>query len=38
MGDLADRVQDCVNNVVPDEESNYDFEGDMQEKVRISHK
>lgn len=38
MGDLTDRMQDYVNNVLPDREINYHFEGDMQEKLQVSLK
>ena len=38
MGDLTDRMQDYVNNVLPDKEIQYHFEGDMQEKLKVSLK
>lgn len=38
MGDLTDRMQDYVNNVLPDREINYHFEGNMQEKLKVSLK
>lgn len=38
MGDLTDRMQDYVNSVLPDKKISYHFEGDMQEKLRVSLK
>lgn len=38
MGDLTDRMQDHVNRMLPQMEITYDFEGDMQEKLKVSHK
>lgn len=38
MGDLTDRMQDYVNNVLPDKEIGYHFEGDMQERLTVSLK
>ena len=38
MGDLTDRMQDYVNNVLPDREVNYHFEGNMQEQLKVSLK
>lgn len=38
MGDLTDRMQDYVNNVLPQKQINYHFEGNMQEKLEVSLK
>lgn len=38
MGDLTDRMQDYVNNVLPEKEINYHFEGNMQDKLKVSLK
>jgi len=38
MGDLTDRMQDYVNNVLPEKEIAYHFEGDMQERLTVSLK
>lgn len=38
VGDLTDRMQDYVNNVLPDKEIKYHFEGNMQEKLKVSWK
>lgn len=38
VGDLTDRMQDHVNRMLPQMEINYHFEGDMQEKLKVSHK
>lgn len=38
MGDLTDRMQDYVNSVLPDKEIIYHFEGNMQEKLKVSLK
>jgi ligand-binding sensor domain-containing protein/two-component sensor histidine kinase len=38
MGDLTDRMQDYVNNVLPDKQINYHFEGDMDDKLKVSLK
>lgn len=38
VGDLTDRMQDYVNNVLPQKEVNYYFHGDMQEKLKVSLK
>ncbi len=36
VGDLTDRMQDYVNNVLPEKEISYRFEGDTQEKLGVS--
>jgi signal transduction histidine kinase len=38
VGDLTDRMQDYVNSVLPQKQINYQFEGDMQEKLKVSLK
>lgn len=38
VGDLTDRMQDYVNSVLPQKEINYHFEGNMQEKLKVSLK
>ena len=38
MGDLTDRMQDYVNNVLPQKEITYNFEGNMQEKLDVALK
>ncbi|NGP88170.1 sensor histidine kinase [Fodinibius halophilus] len=35
MGDLTDRMQDYVNNVLSDRKIHYHFKGDMQEKLEV---
>ncbi len=38
VGDLTDRMQDYVNNVLPDREVYYDFDCNMQQQVEVSLK
>lgn len=38
MGDLTDRMQDYVNSVLPQKEVNYHFDGNMNEKLKVSLK
>ncbi|HKK44671.1 MAG TPA: two-component regulator propeller domain-containing protein [Balneolaceae bacterium] len=38
VGDLTDRMQDYVNSVLPQKQIKYHFEGDMQEKLKVSLK
>ncbi|WP_138430142.1 ligand-binding sensor domain-containing protein [Fodinibius saliphilus] len=38
MGDLTDRMQDYVNNVLSKLNVHYHFDGDMQAKLEVSHK
>ncbi len=38
IGDLTDRMQDYASNVLPDKEINYQFEGNMQEKLQVPFK
>ncbi len=38
VGDLTDRMQDHMNNVLPDREVYYDFECDMQQQLEVSLK
>ncbi len=38
VGDLTDRMQDHVNNVLPERKISYDFRGNMQEKLDVALK
>lgn len=38
LGDLTDRMQDHVNRMLPNLEIHYNFDGNMQEKLQVSHK
>ncbi|MEL7834163.1 ligand-binding sensor domain-containing protein [Fodinibius sp. Rm-B-1B1-1] len=38
VGDLTDRMQDYINNVLPNREVYYHFDGDMQQKLEVSVK
>lgn len=38
IGDLTDRMQDYINNVLPNREVHYHFDGDMQQKLEVSLK
>jgi len=38
MGDLTDRMQDYINSVLPQKQINYQFQGNMQEKLKVSLK
>jgi len=38
VGDLTDRMQDYVNSVLPQKQINYHFDGNMQEKLKVSLK
>ncbi len=38
IGDLTDRMQDYINNVLTDKDVHYHFDGDMQQKLEVSLK